>query len=263
MPLKGRYLIFKRFLKLFEKICANQQQSTKLIVVLYKDESNLEFDNTRFLIETTKRASILNIEVIEVDEPFSRGKALQIGASSLLPDDLMFFIDADIIFTKQALLRIRKNTVQGKTIYFPIVYSLYKPDVFNKSYFVNTTYFFSQADNEYSFYSIINEQNGFWRQFGFGIVALYKSDYIKVGGFNTSIVGWGLEDVTFFDSAIKTNLKVIRSPDPGLIHVYHPINCDNLDNNQNVMCIGTKNSLYGSLSDLEQYIYWKREYLLR
>lgn len=39
---------------------------------------------------------------------------------------------------------------------------------------------------------------GYWRNFGFGIVSMYKSDLELVGGFDISIQGWGKEDVDLY-----------------------------------------------------------------
>lgn len=247
LPLKGRYQTFKRFLKVYEDVCIRRKEATHLLIILYRDETGLDYDNTLHLINVLKNNSSHEISVIQVNEPFSRGKALQLGAQTLTSNDLMFFIDADIVFNPSTLIRIRYNAVQNKSVYFPIVYSLYNPNNFNNTRVIDYT-------NCESFDFLINENNGFWRQFGFGIVSLYKSDFVKIGGFNTSIVGWGLEDVTFYDNAIKHEMKVIRSVDPTLVHVYHPIYCDSLEGSQKSMCLGTKSNLLGSLGDLENYL---------
>jgi chondroitin sulfate synthase len=84
----------------------------------------------------------------------------------LAHDDLTLFIDVDIVFDTKNLLRIRQNTVKDQSIYFQIVYSLYNPKLLNKSYPLDDYAFFNSA--------IVDEDNGFWRQFGFGIVSLYN-----------------------------------------------------------------------------------------
>lgn len=48
----------------------------------------------------------------------------------------------------------------------------------------------------------IDEVSGYWRSFGFGIVSLYLEDFHRVGGFNTSIIGWGKEDIDLFEKVI-------------------------------------------------------------
>ena len=36
---------------------------------------------------------------------------------------------------------------------------------------------------------------GFWREYGFGMLGIYKSDFDNSGGFDMNLHGWGLEDV--------------------------------------------------------------------
>lgn len=45
----------------------------------------------------------------------------------------------------------------------------------------------------------IDEEVGYWRAFGFGIVSMYKSELLMAGGLDTSILGWGQEDVDLFE----------------------------------------------------------------
>lgn len=247
LPISGRYSIFKRFLALYEKRCVLEKEATRLIVVLYKSErSPYDYASTLKLISDTRnKYPHHEIRVITINEPFSRGRALQYGANVTHEEDLLVFIDVDIIFDKDSLLRFRYNTVKGKKVYFPIVYSTYNPNVLNKTYSLQ----------DYEVYNgIVDNYNGFWRQFGFGIASLYKSDYLSLGGFNMTIFGWGFEDVTFYDSVIKSNLTIVRSVDPSLIHVYHPVDCDNnLELAQKSMCLGTQSSTFASLRELQRY----------
>lgn len=254
LPLSGRYKVFQRFLKMYEETLVNNEV-TKLFVILYhNDDSPTDFDKTIQLVRNFN-SRYNTITIVQSNEPFSRGKALQLGVDHLQNDDLMLFIDVDMVFNSDAIERVRKNTILNKKIYFPIVYSLYNPKLLNKS-----------LDNiEYSEFSqaTIDGNNGFWRQFGFGIVSLYKSDYLNLGGFNLLISGWGYEDVTFYDNVIKSNLKIVRSVDPDFIHIYHSVQCDeNLDKDQKMMCLGTKASTLGSLQQLQQ-IFLKYRNLFR
>lgn len=252
LPLSGRYNVLERFLKMYEYSCLKQNEVTKLYIILYRNEqSPQDFEMTIKLINEYNLKYYNSLKILQPNETFSRGKALQFGVDHLQNDDLMLFIDVDMIFNKYAINRIRRNTILNKKIYFPIVYSLYNPKLFNKSYIDTDVLEFSQ--------DIIDGDIGFWRQFGFGIVSLYKSDYVNLGGFNLLISGWGYEDVTFYDNVIKSDLEIVRVVDPEFVHVYHSVECDKqLDNEQKNMCLGTKASTLGSLQQLQKIFvkYW-------
>ncbi|KAJ3641045.1 hypothetical protein Zmor_027571 [Zophobas morio] len=245
LPLSGRYKIFRRFLKMYEDVCLKRQEEAKLFVVLYQNDRSSDFLRSGALIEDVQRTYGSDAVVaIYTNETFSRARALERGLSLLSGDDLVLFMDVDMIFHPRSLQRVRQNTVKEKSVYFPIVYSLYNPRLLNRTYPDNYSFFIDD---------IVDEDSGFWRQFGFGIVSLYKSDYVGLGGLNLLISGWGFEDVTFYDNAIKSSLRIMRSVDPNLIHVYHSIECDiNLDAAQKTMCLGTQANMLGSLKQLQK-----------
>lgn len=53
--------------------------------------------------------------------------------------------------------------------------------------------------DKFAFFMQIDEEVGYWRAFGFGIVSMYKSELLMAGGLDTSILGWGQEDVDLFE----------------------------------------------------------------
>jgi Chondroitin N-acetylgalactosaminyltransferase. len=99
------------------------------------------------------------------------------------PHDLLFFIDVDILFTAHALERIRRNTLRARQVYFPVVYSQYDPALVYSS---------NAAPDHYR----ISEEGGYWRTFGFGIAACYKTDFdkVRIPDSNGFSIVW-LEDV--------------------------------------------------------------------
>ncbi|XP_019882609.2 chondroitin sulfate synthase 1 [Camponotus floridanus] len=244
VPLSGRYEIFQRFLQNYEDICLTSGEKTALLVVLYPHKSENSFNKTIDLIERLKyKYRTANIEILPISGDFSRAKALDLGVSKLQADDLMLFIDVDIVFTSSALNRIRLNTLPGRRMYFPIVFSQYDPKVI-----------YGKTAKQDKF--IINEISGHWRQYGFGIVSLYKRDYQIVGGLDLSIQGWGKEDVEFFEKAVKSDVDVFRAADRHLVHVYHEIECSReLANLQLSMCIGSKTDTYAGVETLAGMIY--------
>lgn len=100
-----------------------------------------------------------------------------------------------------------------------------------------------------------SDESGYWRQFGFGIVSVYNSDLRSVGGFDTSIVGWGKEDVDLYEKFIHSNLTVFRAVDVGLVHVFHKIECDPaLAEEQMIMCLGSKATSIASQRQLARLV---------
>lgn len=272
LPLSGRYDIFVRFMKNYENVCLISDKQTSIIITLYDDKRYpSDFEKTINLVNSyTRKYPYSEIKVVIVnDSQFSRGLSLERGIEKCKDDDLLFFIDVDIVFNAESLQRIRLNTVKHHTAYFPIVYSEYDPSVVNnddynvvKSRHVNKISVVPSDDLDENPHSInhidhINSDDyGYFRQFGFGIASVYKNDFVSVGGFNTEIKGWGLEDVHLFDKFVQSNISIFRAVDKGLVHIFHPVYCDkNLDVTQYQMCVGTRTNTFGSTKHMTIYIF--------
>lgn len=135
---------------------------------------------------------------------FSRGIALDTAARSayIQPTDVIFFLDVDVTFTSQSLDRIRLNTWPQRQVYLPILFSQYEPRSADGT--ITTPAFDGPVA---AMETDLNEEAGYFRQFGYGICAIYKADYMhaSMNGFNTNITGWGLEDVRFLEQIVKLN----------------------------------------------------------
>ncbi|XP_041377368.1 chondroitin sulfate synthase 1-like [Gigantopelta aegis] len=93
----------------------------------------------------------------------------------------------------------------------------------------------------------IHQDRGTWRHFGFGIVGIYKDDFLRVGGWDSSIVGWGKEDTLFYQQCFSYGFPVFRSIELGLVHVHHVKYCDvSLPNDQYKMCLVSRVQMYAS-----------------
>ncbi|XP_061555523.1 chondroitin sulfate synthase 3 [Phycodurus eques] len=242
VPLSGRYDTFVRFMENFEKVCLIPKQNVKLSVILVDNE---RYENKgkhlQLIKDYNRKYPKADLSVIPMTGNFSRGFALELGSSLSDNGTLLFFCDVDLIFNADALQRCRDNTVQGRQIYFPIIFSQYNPKIV----------YAEKAPRENNF--VLTKKSGFWRTYGFGIACVVKSDLLKAGGFDTSILGWGLEDVDLFTKVIHSGLKVLRSQEPGIIHIYHPVRCNlSLDPKQLKMCLGSKASTYASTMQLAE-----------
>ncbi|GMT28657.1 hypothetical protein PFISCL1PPCAC_19954 [Pristionchus fissidentatus] len=235
LPLKGRSEIFSRFATHLRSVCIRGEKLS-LIVVLYSSPDEAD---TRKTIDMMK--SFLDISIVEMgNESFSRGIALTRGCAHLPDDSLLFLTDVDMLISCDAVHRIQLNTIYKSQVYFPIVFSEFSPDSW------------SENDRLLADSFHYGRRRGYFRHFGYGLAALYKGDLFSIGGFNTNITGWGMEDVDLFEKAVKSpSMRVIRAPEPGLVHIYHQIHCDpSMPPAQVTMCQGSKAASLSSIDSL-------------
>ena len=274
VPLTGRLEIFERFMFNYEEIVLKSEDKSKLVVVLFENETDLNYGNIRqsdFIREMFRNFSTKyklgdkSLNLLVEHRVFSRSIGCELGAALFDDRDLIFFVDVDILFTQDFLLRARLNTIEFKQVYYPIVFSEYDPNglkdgikltAFNPN---DNTHHQKVRDSHFN----LNSDDGYWRQFGFGILVTYYGDLKRVGGFDKSIIGWGKEDVDLYEKYIKSNLTLFRTADPGLTHVFHKINCDpNLAYEQMLMCLGSKATSIASQRVLSDYVYKMKSYLV-
>lgn len=270
LPIAGRLATFKRFLDTYEQVAITEDKNCDLLVVIFGSQDEVR-DHLELLKQLKSRNIYQQINYIQRQEEFSRGVALDTAArSSYIQDDnIILFIDVDMVFKLETLQRIRMNTIQGSQVYLPIVFSQYDP---------------KRQHQEYISPEEITNESGYFRQFGFGICAIYKSDIMdeSINGFDKDITGWGLEDVKFLEKIVKNGhqqnsfmvntaevsedynakaaqlrrLSIFRAPDPSLVHIYHDISCDvNLEVAQYNMCLGTKANSLGSTKLMENLFF--------
>ncbi|XP_069966792.1 chondroitin sulfate synthase 1 isoform X4 [Bactrocera oleae] len=280
LPIAGRFGTFQRFLDTYERVAIEQDKNCDLLVVIFGDIASVQ-SHLHLLLDLRQRHIYQHINYIQRNEEFSRGVALDVAARSsyIRDNDIMLFIDVDMVFQLETLHRIRFNTVQGRYVYLPIVFSQYDPK--RRWRDEDVGYAHTQADE-------ITNESGYFRQFGYGICAIYKSDILDddINGFDKDITGWGLEDVKFLDKIVKVGnrrndflvntaevpaqyndaarkmrrLSIFRAPDPTLVHIFHDISCDvKLDAPQYNMCLGTKANSIGSTHFMERLFYGNKD----
>ena len=230
VPLSERLETFRRFMKNFEFVCLKQRQRVKLVVA-YSSYVSSPDEHKVIMKEYQDKYPEADLIWLDVEgDQFSRGLALSLAADKFDQTALLFLCDVDLIFNSEFIDRCRMNTVLGKRVYYPIMYSQFDPDL---TYTRKT-----KPDTHFT----INKDAGIWRWYSYGPACIYHQDLDAVGGFDTSIKGWGWEDVDLVEKVLNhTEIEVFRAADPGLIHVYHPIKCDpNLPARQQNLCQGSK-----------------------
>ncbi|KAM6965648.1 chondroitin sulfate N-acetylgalactosaminyltransferase 1-like [Aplochiton taeniatus] len=245
VPLSKRADTFKQFISNFREVCIQQDGRVHLTVVYFGQD---QIDQVKSVLDQTSRETrFRNFTLIQLKEDFSRGRGLEVGARAWRQSQnvLLFFCDVDIYFTSDFLSSCRLNAEPGKKVYYPVLFSLYNPNLVYK----NQTPLppFQQQ-------LVIQKDTGFWRDFGFGMTCQYRSDFINIGGFDRIIKGWGLEDVHLYRKYLHSKLMVIRSTTRSLFHLWHEKHCSNeLPPDKYNMCMQTKamsEASHGHLGEL-------------
>ena len=210
VPLAGRYENFRRFLSSFEKAFLRHDKNVKLLVVYFpklKDPKK----HQKVLSMYKKKYPQDVFHWLNVNTAiFQRGLALNMGSKYFGKKTLLSFTDVDLVFDTEYLYRCRVNTIHKEQIYFPIMFSQFHPNITRTGKTKPKKLFAFEKDA------------GLWRIYSYGPVCVYSDDVTSVNGFNTSILGWGLEDIEFFEKFVKSGkFRVFRAPDRGLLHVFH------------------------------------------
>ncbi|XP_047236527.1 chondroitin sulfate N-acetylgalactosaminyltransferase 1-like isoform X3 [Girardinichthys multiradiatus] len=171
VPLSGRVYAFRQFVNNFREVCIQQDGQVHLTVVYFGRD---QIDQVKAVLDqTTRETRFRGFTLIQMNEEFSRGRGLDVGARAWRQRQnvLLFFCDVDIHFTADFLTSCRLNAEAGKKVYYPVLFSQYNPSII----YSNHTLLPSIKQQ-----LVIKKENGFWRDFGFGMTCQYRSDFINV-----------------------------------------------------------------------------------
>eukprot|EP01137_Pigoraptor_chileana_P005860 Opistho-2@49508 len=162
----------------------------------------VDFDSVDIDVEAHLAASQLPRDmwhVVKRTGSFERAGGIQSGVDAVTsPDDIVFLCDLHLEMPRTIIENVRRYTVRGRKVYAPAVVRLacgHTPD----------------------------SPNGFWEMGGYGLLALYKADYDRIGGMNTNEYKskWGGEDWEFMDRVFTSGFEVERLRLAKFYHFFH------------------------------------------
>jgi hypothetical protein len=242
----------KRFLYNFQNEVLNNpfRQKYFTLTILYFSQNNQT--NNRiidFIYQLSVRyISIIRLSIInQKDISYNRGLGRQLASKLFTNNQLLFFLDVDLVFTGQALdntrrLIIHQLSISSCTVYFPIIFSL-----FSNTFVVDDSPIID-----------INSKNGLFSIYGFGNVAVRKQDLDKIGGWEMNNHDWGNEDVNLFQrfNNPSSECYIFRAVEPDLRHYHHKKMCNGIVNKaRQKMCDDADMNLLGSQADMVDYLF--------
>lgn len=232
---------FDEFLKMYEKLSLSTHEKTHLLLAVYGEEDvqQIKVNITQY----QKKYNDAEFTIVQGYGEFSRSKALDLGMSKLEHNDLAFLCDVDMDIDSEFLTKCRRNTEQGQSVYFPEVFKLY-----------NRKYVYRNGWRSTRF-SISREQ-GHWGYYAYGMLCIYKSDYKTIGGLDKGMIGWGGEDVDFYERILRSSLSILRAPDTSLVHRWHEKTCK-MEKTSKMYehCLMSKAEVLADRRELARYIF--------
>lgn len=242
MPVSNVESRFAGFLEMYENVALKNHEAARLILVTYGEEG-VAFVN-KVMQPYIERNADFKFTIVKGEGAFTRSQSIHLGMTQLGDADLAFVCDVDMEIKNHFFNRCRRNPVQGKRVFFPEFFKTYNLDFVNR-----------HKDGTPPKDFIIRSY-GHWASYSYGMMCIFKSDYLAVGGMKMDIVGWGDEDVEFYERVLGKSLEVIRAPDTGLFHRWHEKECPaTLPATQYQHCLSSRAENLADRMELANYIF--------
>ena len=140
-----------------------------------------------------RQSTLKHWSVIDFGGPWEKTSAINVGIDSVKnPDDIIFITDLSIHYPAHLIDTIRKHTFQGYSGFAPLI-------------FYHACGFTVEKLNLYHY-------TGTYSITGYGLFSMYKSDWIVVGGMDSSQFKgiWGFEDNDLANRVLMSGYVLFR-----------------------------------------------------
>ena len=221
------------FLQMYEEVCLKPKLKTHLHIAMFGKNDKVLSLVSQLLARYPKE----HISTYQLSSSaFSYTKGFSHVSNLLSDDDLMVFLDYNFVFTSDFLDHCRMNTVNGKQVYFPILFSFYKPDLVKQHL-------------QRSLQMLISADTGFFLRYNYQVVSIFRSDFMHMNGFADSTQSSNShlnDDVKFIDKILSTDIYAMRALEPYLRRHYKPRTCKGLSGNAHLACMNSRADAIGS-----------------
>jgi hypothetical protein len=181
----------------------------------------------------------------------NRGLEDQLTSVAFTQQQILFFLDIDVMFTGQALMNVRRFMIYHSSnatcmAYFPIVYSSYSS-------------MFAMSHRRWT--HGINSRRGSFSIYGFSNVAVRKGNLDYLERWRVNDQEWHVDDINLVQQSINisSDCQIFRSVEPDLRYNYQKKMCHKIqDVTQQRMCSKAQTNLLGSQIDMANYIMKKK-----
>lgn len=175
---------FFRFMEWFVSSNTNTKENTHLILCVIGDTKTLYTVQTA-VANYTKSHPGARATILSGTEDLSPSGALELGVSVLGEQDLVFMADTTLRIRPLFFQACRKNTLQGKKVYFPIPYVMHSEPKHHPG-------------------------PGKWGYYSYSALCVFKSDFMTISD---------SPKLLFEHVSQSSNLEVFQAPEPSLIKV--------------------------------------------